>query len=147
MGHDVEMGSLCTNPIIIQPQGDTVNLVIDARYLKSITDLSKYSWPLETVQMFLTKLDGVYYTKNDLASIYNQVPLSQDTKKLTGFVFDGKQYMFEQGFHALRGLPNFFSRIRTIHFAEMIAKRQAITYIGDVIFKQQTRRNGGKNVK
>ena len=97
--------------------------------------------------MFLTRLDGVYYTTNDLASIYNQVPLSQDTKKLTSFVFDGKQYTFEQRFHGLRGLPNFFSRIRTIHFAEMIARRQAITYIGDVIFQATNKAEMWKNLE
>ena len=98
MGSDMEMGSLFTNPIIILPKGDTVKLVIDARYLNSITDLSNYSWPLEPAQMLLTRLDGVYYTTSDLASAYNQVPCSEDTKKLTSFVVGGKQYMFERGF-------------------------------------------------
>ena len=41
MGSHVEMCSLSTNPIIILPKGDTVKLVIDARYLNCITDLSK----------------------------------------------------------------------------------------------------------
>ena len=98
MGSDVEMGSLFTNPIIIPPKGDTVKLVFDARYLNSITDLSNYSWPLEPVQMLLTRLDGVYYTASDLASAYNQVPLSEDAKEPIGFVVGGKQYMFERGF-------------------------------------------------
>ena len=62
MGSDFEMGSFFTNPTIILPKGDTVKLVIGARYLNSITNLSNYSWPLEPVQMLLTKLDGVYYT-------------------------------------------------------------------------------------
>ena len=110
MGSDVEMVSLFTKPIITLPKGDTVKLVIDARYLNSITDLSNYSWPLEPVQMLLTRLDGVYYTTSDLASACNQVPLSEDTKKLTNFVVGGKQYMFERGFYGLCGLPNFFSR-------------------------------------
>ena len=74
-GNYVEMGSLFTNPIIILPKGDTVNLVIDARYLNSITDLSNYSWPLEPVQMLLTRLDGAYSTTSDLASAYKKVPL------------------------------------------------------------------------
>ena len=108
-------------------------MVTNARYLNSIADLSNYSWPLEPVQMLLTRLDGVYYTTSDLASTYNQVPLSEDTKKLTGFVVGGKQYMFERGFFGLCGLPNFFSRIMTIPFAELIAKKQAITYTDDVI--------------
>ena len=134
-----EMGSLFTNPIIILPKGDTVKLAIDARYLNSITDLSKYSWPLEPIRMLLTRLDGVYYTTSDLASAYNQVPLSEDTKKPTSFVVCGKQYMFERGFYGLRDLPNYFSRIMTIHFAEMIATKQAITYIDDVILQAKTK--------
>ena len=85
VGSDVEMGSFFTNPIIILPKEDTVKLVVDARFFNSITDLSNYSWPLEPVQMLLTRLDGVYYTTSDLASPYNQVLLSEDTKKLTSF--------------------------------------------------------------
>ena len=139
MGSDVEMGSIFTNPILILPKGDTVKLVIDARYLNSITDLSNYSWPLEPAQMLLTRLDGVYYTTSDLASAYNQIPLSEDTMKLTSFVVGGKQYMFERGFYGLCGLPKFFSQIMTIHFAEMIAKKQAITYIDDVILQAKTK--------
>ena len=134
MGSDIEMGSLFTNPIIILPKGDTVKLVIDARYLNSISDLSDYSWPVEPVQLLLTRLDGIYYTTSDLASAYNQLRLSENTKKLTSLVVGGKQYMFERGFYDLRDLPNFFSRILTIiYFIEMIAKKQAITYIDDVI--------------
>ena len=146
MGSDVEMGSLFTNPIIILPKGDTDKLVIDARYLTSITDLSNYSRPLEPVQMLLTRLDGVYYTTSDLASAYNQVPLSEDTKKLTSFVVGGKQYMIERGFYGLCGLPNFFSRIM-IHFAEMIAKKQAITYFDDLILQAKTKAEMWKNLE
>ena len=121
--------------------------MIDARYLNSITDLSKYSWPLEPVQTLLTRFDGVYHTTSDLASAYNQVPLSEDTKKLTSFVVVGKQYMFERGFYGLCGLLNFFSRIITIHFAEMIAKKQAITYIDDVILQARTKAGMWKNLE
>ena len=89
--------------------------------------------------MLLTRLDGVYYTTSDLASAYNQVPHSEDTKKLTSLIVGGKQYMFERGLYGLCGLPNFFSGIMTIHFAEMIAKKQAITYIDDVILQAKTK--------
>ena len=146
-GSDVETGSLFTNPIIILPKGETVKLVIDAQYLNSITDLSNYSWPLEPVQMLLTRLDGVYYTTSDLASAYNQVPFSEDTKKLTCFVVGGKQYMFERGFYGLCGLPNFFSRILTIHFAGMIAKQQVITDIDDVILQAKTKAEMWENLE
>ena len=77
MGSDVEMGSLFNNPMIILHKRDTVKLMIDTQNLNSNTDLSNYSWPLEpTVQLLLTKLDGIYYTTIDLDSTHNQVPLS-----------------------------------------------------------------------
>ena len=41
MGNGTEMGSSFINPVIILPKGNLVKLVIDARYLNSITDLSK----------------------------------------------------------------------------------------------------------
>ena len=147
MGSDIKMGSLFINPIIILPKRDTVKLVNHARYLNSITDFSNYSWFLEPVQVLLTRPDGVYYSRGDLVSAYNQVPLSEDTKKLTSFVVGGKQYMFERGFYGLRGLPNFFSRIMTIHFAEMIAKKQAVTYIEDVILQAKTKVEMWKNLE
>ena len=55
--------------------------------------------------------------------------------------------MFERGFYGLCGLPNFFSRIMTIHFAEMIAKKQAITYIDDVILQAKTKAGKWKNLE
>ena len=138
MGNDKEMGSEFINPIIILPKGNIVKLVIDARYLNSITDLSRYSWPLEPIGSLLTRLKGNYFTTSDLCSAYNQVPLTEETQQLTSFVIGAKQYTFQRGFYGLCGLPNFFSRIMTIHFAPLIKKKQAITYIDDTIMQSQT---------
>ena len=44
MSDDDEMGSLFFNPIILTPKNDYVKLVIDARYLNSVTHLTDYSW-------------------------------------------------------------------------------------------------------
>ena len=41
--------------------------------------------------------------------------------------------MFERGFKGISGLPNFFSKTKTIHSGEMIAKKRANTFIDDVI--------------
>ena len=43
VGDDDEMGSLFFNPIILMPKSDYVKLVIDARFLNSVTDLTNYS--------------------------------------------------------------------------------------------------------
>ena len=66
-------------------------------------------------------------------------PLSCETQKLTSFIIGGRQYTFTRGFYGLCGLPNFFSRLMTIHFNPLIKKKQAITYIDDTIIETQTR--------
>ena len=139
MGDDDEMGSLFVNPIILMPKNDYVKLAIDARYLNSVTDLTNYSWPLEPVQMIRTKVNGKFFSVSDLSCAYHQVPFSSETQKLTNFIIGGRQYTFTRGFYGLCGLPNFFSRLMTIHFDPLIRKKQAITYIDDTIMQSQTR--------
>ena len=95
MGDDDELRSLFVNPIILLPKADYVKLVIDARYLNSITDLTNHSWPLERVQMIMTKINGKYFTASDLSCAYHQVPLSPETQKLTSFVIGGKQDTYQ----------------------------------------------------
>ena len=121
MGSVVDKGSMFTNLVIVPLKVHTAKLIIDAQYLNYIIDLANYPWPLEPIQMLLTRLAGLCYT-SDLASACNQVPLSEDMGKLTCFVFGGKQYLFERGFFGLRGLPIFCSRLMRIYFAEMISK-------------------------
>ena len=139
MGDDDEMGSPFVNPIIPMPKGDYVKLVIDARYLNSVTDLTNYSWPLEPVQMIMTRKNGKYFLVSDLSCAYHQVPLSYETQNLTSFIIGGRQYTFTRGFYGLCGQPNFFSRSMTILFDPLIRKKQAITYIDDTIMQSQTR--------
>ena len=138
MGDNTEMGSSFINTVIILPIENIVKLVIYARYLNSITNLSKYSWPLEPIGSLLTRLNGNYFTTRDLCSAYNQVPLTKETQQLTSFVIGSKQYTFQLGFYGLCGLPNFFSRIMTILFAPLKKSGQAITYIDDTIMQAQT---------
>ena len=115
MGDDDEMGSLFVNPIILMPKSDYVKLIIDARFLNSVTDLTNYSWPLEPVQMIMTRVNRKFFSVSDLSCAYHQVPLSPETQKLTSFNIGGRQYTYTRGFYGLCGLSNFFSRLMTIH--------------------------------
>ena len=139
VGDDDEMGSLFVNPIILMPNNDYVKLVIDARYLSSVTNLTNYSWPWEPVQMILTRVNGKVFSVSDLSCAYRQVPLSPETQKLTSFIFGGIQYTYTRGFYGLCGLPNLLNRIMTIHFDPLIKKKQAITYIDDTIMQSQNK--------
>ena len=138
-GDDDEIGSLFVNPIILMPKKNYINLVIDARYLNSVTDLTNYSCPLEPVQMIMTKVNGKFFSVSDLSCANHQVPLSLETQNLTSFIIAGRQYTFTRGFNGLCGLPNLFSGLMTIHFETLIRKKQAITYIDDTIRQSQTR--------
>ena len=124
MGVDDEMGSLFVNPIIPMPKNDYVKLVIGARYLNTVTDLTNYSWPLEPIQMIMTRVDGKFFSVSDLSCAYYQVFLSFETQKLTSFIIGGQQYIFTREFTALFGLPNFFSRLKMIFFDPLISKKQ-----------------------
>ena len=106
MGDHDELGSLFVNPIILLPKADYVNLVIDPRYLNSITDLTNYSWQLEPVQMIMTRINGNYFTASDLSCACHQVPLSPETQKLTSFVIGGKQYTYQVGFYGFVVYPS-----------------------------------------
>ena len=91
MGDDDEMGSLFVNLNILMPKSDYVKLVIDARFLNSVTDLTNYSWPLEPAQMIMTRVNGKFFSFSDLSCAYHQVPLSPEIQKLTSFIIGGRQ--------------------------------------------------------
>ena len=133
------MGSLFVNLIILMPKSYYVKLVIGARFLISVTDLTNYSWPLEPVQMIMTRVNGKLFSVSDLSCAYHQVPLSPETQKLTSFIIGGRQYTYTRGFNGLCGLPTFFSRPMTIHFEPLNKKKKAITYIDDTIMQSQNK--------
>ena len=109
LGDNDEMGSLFVNPIILMPKSDYVKLVIDARFRNSVTELTNFSWPLEPVQMKITRVNGNFCSVSDLSWAHHQVPLSLETQKLTSFILGGRQYTYTRGFYGLCGLPNFSS--------------------------------------
>ena len=43
-------------------------IVLDAKYLNSLIDESKCNWPIESIQVILTKIHGKYFTTADMNS-------------------------------------------------------------------------------
>ena len=139
MGDDDEMRSVFVNPIILMPKNDYVKIMIDARKLNSVCDLTNYSWPLEPVEMIMTRVNGKFCSVSELSCAYQQVLLSFETQKLTSFIIGWREYIFIRGHYGLCGLPNFFSRLMTFHFDPLTEKNQGITCIDDTIMQSQTR--------
>ena len=136
MGDEDEMVSLFVNPIILMPENDYVKLVIDARYLNSVTDLTNYSWPLKPVQMIMTRVNGKVFSVSDLSCAYHQVPLSLETQKLTSFT--RKTVHLHTWILWVMWTPKLFQPLNDgsfVHFDPLIKKKQAITYIDDTIMQ------------
>ena len=87
----------------------------------------------------MTRVNGKVFSESYLSCAYHQIPLTLETKKITSFIFGGKQYTYTRGFYGLCGLPNLFSRLMIIHFDPLIEKKQAITYIGNTIMHSQNK--------
>ena len=68
-------GNIFIIPVISLAKGESLKIVVDARYLNSLIDESKFNWPNEPIQVILTKINGKYFTTADLNSAYNQMPL------------------------------------------------------------------------
>ena len=130
-----DMNSWFVNPVIILPKKDYVKLVIDARYLNSITDTSNSSQPLEPLNVIMTRITGTIVTSSDLSSAYNQVPLTKDTKKVTSFIVGGRQSTYQVGFYGLKPLPSFFSQLMRYAFEPLIKRKQAVSYLDDTILQ------------
>ena len=139
MADNYVLGLLFLNPIILLPKGNYVKLVIDARYLNSITDLTNYSWPLGPVHMIMTRINGQYFTASDLSWAYHQVHLSPETQKLTRFVIGGKQFTHQVRFYGLCGLPQWFSRMMAFNFERLIKKKKATNYVDDSPLQSHTK--------
>ena len=142
-----DMNSWFVNPIIILPKKDYVKLFIDARYLNSITLTSNSSWPLEPLNVLMTKITGTIFTSSYLSSAYDQVILTEDTQKVTSFIVGGRQYIYQVRLHGLKPLPRFFSKLMRYAFGPLIKRKPAITYIDDTLLQAKDKREMFTKVK
>ena len=94
-------GNTFINPVIILAKGESLKIVLDARYLNSLIDESKCNWPIEPIQVILTKINGKFFTTADMNSAYNQMPLDEQSRRLTQFVIGNQQYEFNRLFYGI----------------------------------------------
>ena len=116
-----------------------IKTVLDARYFNSLIDESKRNWPIETNQVILTKINGKYFTTADMKSGYNQMPLNEQSRRLTLFVIGNQQYEFNKSFYGISIGPAAFSAFMSKGFRPHILNKIAITYLDDVFMQSQTK--------
>ena len=122
-------GNTFINPVIILAKGESLKIVLDARYLNSLIDESKCNWHLEPIQVILTKINGKYFTTADMNSAYNQMPLDEQTRRLTQFVIGNQQYEFNRLFYGKSIGPAAFSAFMSKIFRPLILKKKTQSHI------------------
>ena len=120
-------GNTFTNPVIILRKGESIKIVLNARYLNSMIDESKCNWPIEPVDVALTRKNGTIFTTADLNSAYNQIPLDEESMRYTHFTIGNEQYCFKRLFYGISIGPAAFASILT-HFLYPLIRKGRVLY-------------------
>ena len=127
------------NPVIILSKVESLKTVLDARYLNSLIDESKCNWPIEPIQVILTKINDKCFTTADLNSVYNQKPLDEQSRRVTQFIIGNQQYEFNRLFYGISIGPAAFSAFMNKIFRPLKLSKNATTYLDDVFMQSQTK--------
>ena len=89
-----------------------------------MNDETKFSWPIEAIQVILTRIKGPIFSITDMNSAYNQMPLDKPSQRLTNFVIAGQQYCFKRLFNGISIGPAAFSSFMSSTLKPLIRKKQ-----------------------
>ena len=131
-------GNTFTNQVIILRKGESQKIVLDARYLNSMIDESKCNWPIEPVDLALTRINGKIFTTEDLNSAYYQIPLDNESMRYTHFTIGNEQYCFKRLFCGKSIGSAAFASIITHSLYPLIPKGTVITYVDDIFIQTTT---------
>ena len=98
-------------------------------------DESKCNWPIEPVDVALTKINGTIFTTADLNSAYNQIPLDEESMRYTHFTIGNEQYCFKRLFYGISIGPAAFASILTHFLYPLIRQGTVITYVDDIFIQ------------
>ena len=100
-----------------------------------MTDESKCNWPIEPVDVALTRINGTIFTTADLNSAYNQIPLDEESMRYTHFTIGNEQYCFERLFYGISIGPAAFASTLLHFLYPLIRKGTVITYVDDIFIQ------------
>ena len=131
-------GNTFINPVIILKKGESLKIVLDTRQLNTMIDAANCSWPIEPIQIILTRIKGPNLSIADMNSAYNQMPLDNSSHRLTNLVMAGQQYCFKQLFYSISIGPADFPSFMGSIFKPLIGKNEIITNLDDVFIQDTT---------
>ena len=132
-------GNTFINIVIILAKGESIKTVLDKRYLNSLIDESICNWPIEPIQVILTKIKGEKFTTADMNSAYNQMPLDEQPRRLTELVIRNQQYEFNKLFYGISIGAAAFSVSMCKSIRPLKLNKKEITYLDVVFMQSQTK--------
>ena len=72
-------------------------------------------------------------------SAFNQMPIDEQSRRLTQFVIGNQQYEFNRLFYGISIGPAAFSEFMSKIFRPLILNKNAITYLDEVFMQSQTK--------
>ena len=118
-----QKGNTFINPVNNLAKRESLNIVLDAKYVNSLIDDSKCNWPIEPIQVVLIKINVKYLTTADMNSAYNQMPLDEQSRRLTQFVIGNQEFEFDRLFYGISIGPAAFSAFMSRIFRPLILKK------------------------
>jgi hypothetical protein len=120
------------NPLtVVSKEGGKIRICVDARKVNQVTVADhERSAPLHEL---LQRFEGAhYFTSLDLSSAYHQIPLHEDSRPYTAFLFNSTVYQFKRVPYGFKNsLPAFVRAIKLAlggdHF------KSAAFYVDDIL--------------
>ena len=126
------------NPMRITRKGDkSIRVCLDARETNKIIENDLESPPL--ISEILQNFGEIkYFSKMDLSHGYWQIPLHEDSRKLTAFLFNNTQYQYKRIPFGLKTAGAGFIRALKNALAEIAFLQEIAIYIDDMLIATKT---------
>ena len=101
-------------------------------------DETKCSWPIEPIQIILTRIEGPIFSLADMNSAYNQMPHNKPSQRLTNFLIARQHYCFKRLFYRISIGPAALLSFLSSFFKPLKRKNKIITYLYEVFIQNTT---------
>jgi len=125
------------NPlVVVVKKNGKIRLCLDARELNK-TMTNDHAQPPTIEEVFRRIGKKKYFTTLDITNAFWQIPLEQDSRKYTGFLFDGQTYVFNRMPFGLKTAGASFTRAMELALGAKNCEFMTV-YLDDVLIASNT---------
>lgn len=121
--------------IVVKKNGE-IRVCLDARFINDKIDCDNECPP--RIEKLMQKFEGVrFLSTTDMNSGYWQIPLEQDSKQYTAFLFDGHLYEFNRVPFGLKTASSGFIRALSLALGQEL-EEYISCYVDDILIASRT---------